>query len=95
MSRPSKSLFLFNLNRKIITTSANLYNRRTFPKNFKIEFYAKNLNKKEEDSATLDKIGSIVYNDDAEAGESTTNFSNNDLNNFILKPQSVIWIFIY
>jgi len=48
------------------------------------------LNKKEEDSATLDKIGSILYNDEAEVAESSTNFSNNDLNNFILKPQSVI-----
>jgi hypothetical protein len=34
------------------------FNRRTCPKNFKLEFYANNLNKKEEERATLVKIGS-------------------------------------
>ena len=54
------------------------------PRHFKIEFYANNLNKKEEERATLEKIGTLLYIDN----EFDKNFSN-DLSSFILKPQSV------
>ena len=59
------------------------------PRHFKIEFYANNLNKKEEERATLEKIGTLLYIDN----EFDKNFSN-DLSSFILKPQSV-WANIF
>ncbi len=41
---------------QILTWFSNNF-RKTFPNKFKLDFYANNLNKNEDERATLDKIG--------------------------------------
>ena len=51
-----------------------MYCRQTTPGKFKLEFYGNNLNKKSDERATLDNIGSILYEcmEDSEAAAMAT-----------------------
>ena len=68
-------------------------NSQTHPNKFRLEFYANNLNKKEEERASLDKIGTLLYDDTGDHSKLTEQLASSNsllnLENFILTPVSI------